>query len=166
MPSTYSPDLRIELIANGEQSGTWGQTTNTNLGTLIEDAIAGMAAVTTAVSPYTLTAFNGVADQARCAALQLNTSTGANYIVNVPAVTKLYVVRNVNATWSVTVKTAAGSGIVVPPLRTALLRCDGTNVVEQLDYVAGSFSIGTTLSVGTDLTAAADVRLGSWWEVS
>ncbi len=41
MPSTYSPDLRIELIANGEQSGTWGTTTNTNLGTLIEDAIAG-----------------------------------------------------------------------------------------------------------------------------
>ena len=39
MSSTYSPNLRLELIANGEQSGTWGNTTNTNLGTLLEQAI-------------------------------------------------------------------------------------------------------------------------------
>jgi hypothetical protein len=120
-----------------------------------------MASVTTATSPYALTALDGVADQARCAALQLNTSTGANYVVNVPAVTKLYVVENVNATWSVEVKTASGTGITVPPLKTVLLRCDGTNVVEQLDYVAGSFSIGTALAVSTDLTVGGDTTFGN-----
>lgn len=147
MPSTYSTDLRIELIATGEQSGTWGTTTNNNLGTLIEDAIAGMASVTTIISPYTLTALNGAADQSRCAALQLQTTTGANFIVVVPTVTKLYVVKNVDTMYSVTVKTAAGAGVVVPPLKTALLRCDGVNVVEQLDYVAGGFSVGGNLAV-------------------
>ena len=146
MPSTYSTDLRIELIANGEQSGTWGTTTNINLGTIIEDAISGRASVTTATSPYTLTAINGAVDEARCAALELNTSTGANYTVIVPTVTKLYVVDNLNANHSATVKTASGSGVVVPPLKTVLLRCDGTNVVEQLDYVAGNFSVGGTAS--------------------
>ena len=146
MPSSYSTDLRIELIATGEQSGTWGTTTNNNLGTLIEDAIAGMASVTTVTSPYTLTAINGAADQARCSALQLQTTTGANFIVVVPTVTKLYVVKNVDSTYSVTVKTAAGAGVVVPPNKTALLRCDGVNVVEQLDYVAGNFSVGGTAS--------------------
>ena len=161
MPSTYSPDLRIELIANGEQSGTWGGTTNNNLGTLIEDAIAGMVSFTTGISPYTLTALNGTADQARCAALELDTSTGANYVVNVPAVTKLYVVKNVNATWSLTVKTASGSGVVVPPLRTALLRCDGTNVVEQLDYVAGNLSVGGGLAVSGTSSFTGNTTLAS-----
>jgi hypothetical protein len=161
MPSTYSPDLRIELIANGEQSGTWGGTTNNNLGTLIEDAIAGRAAVTTGVSPYTLTALNGVADEARCAALELNTSTGANYVVIVPAVTKLYVVENVNGTYSAEVKTASGSGVVVPPLKTVLLRCDGTNVVEQLDQVVGSFGVGGDLNVSGGLSLSGNAALTS-----
>ena len=147
MPSTYSPDLRIELIANGEQSGTWGTTTNNNLGTLIEDAIAGLTSVTTNISPYTLTAINGAADQSRAAALQLDTSTGANYVVIVPTVTKLYVVKNVNSTYSVEVKTASGTCVIVPGNKSVLLRCDGTNVVEQLDYVVGNFSIGGSSSV-------------------
>ena len=167
MPSTYSPDLRIELIANGEQSGTWGQTTNNNLGTLIEDAIAGKTSVTTIISPYTLTAINGAADESRAAALELNTSTGANYVVIVPTVTKLYVVDNVNATWSVEVKTASGTGITVPPSKTMLLRCDGTNVVEQIDYVVSNFgvggnlAVGAALSVGTDLTVGGDTTFGN-----
>lgn len=156
MPSSYSPDLRIELIANGEQSGTWGATTNTNLGTLIEDAIAGKASVTTGISPYTLTAINGAADEARCAALELNTSTGANYTVIVPTVTKLYVVDNLNTTYSATVKTASGSGVVVPPTKTVLLRCDGTNVIEQLDQVVGSFGVGGSLSVGSNLSVTGN----------
>lgn len=162
MPSQYSTDLRIELIQTGEQSGTWGTTTNNNLGTLIEDAIAGMASVTTNISPYTLTAINGAADQARCAALQLQTTTGANFIVVVPTVTKLYVVKNVDTTYSVTVKTAAGSGVIVPPLKTALLRCDGTNVVEQLNHVVDNFSLGGTLSVAgiTTLTGAVSAPAG------
>lgn len=162
MPSSYSPDLRIELIATGEQSGTWGTTTNNNLGTLIEDAISGMTSVTTVTSPYTLTAINGAADEARAAALQLQTTTGANFIVVVPTVTKLYVVKNVDSTYSVTIKTASGSGVVVPAGKTALLRCDGTNVVEQLNHVVGNFSLGGTLNVtGTStLTGAVSAPAG------
>jgi hypothetical protein len=155
MPSSFSTDLRIELIQTGEQSGTWGTTTNTNLGTIIEDAISGMAAITTIISPYTLTTVNGAADQARCAALQLATTTGANFIVVVPTVTKLYVVKNVDTTYSVTVKTASGSGVVVPVGRTALLRCDGVNVVEQLDYIAGGLTLGTSLGVSSGGTGRA-----------
>ena len=54
MPSTYS-DLKIELIATGEQTGTWGDTTNTNLGTALEEAITGSADVTFASNDITLT---------------------------------------------------------------------------------------------------------------
>ena len=154
MPSSYSPDLRIELIANGEQSGTWGTTTNNNLGTLIEDAISGAAAVSVTSSSQALTALNGAADQARCAALVLTTTTGAPFNVFVPPVSKLYAVRN-NSGYAATFycstvlgnTTAAGSGVSVPTGRSALLRSDGTNVADQLTYVTDSFGIGGTLIV-------------------
>ena len=166
MPSTYSPDLRIELIANGEQSGTWGSTTNTNLGTLIEDAIAGAASVTTASASQALTAANGSADQARCAAVILDTSSGGNYNVYVPPVTKLYVVKNTNGSFTATVyastvlgnTTAAGAGVTIPAGKSVLLRVDTTNsptinVVEQLDYVVGNFGVGGNTTLTGNLAA-------------
>jgi microcystin-dependent protein len=155
MPSTYSPDLRIELIANGEQSGTWGSTTNTNLGTLIEDAISGAVSVTTGNTNQALLALNGTADQARCAAVILNTSSGGNYNVYVPPVTKLYVIQNASGSHTATIycstvlgnTTAAGTGVAVPVGKSVLLRSDGTNIVEQLNHVVGAFGVGGALAV-------------------
>jgi microcystin-dependent protein len=157
MPSTYSTDLRIELIANGEQSGTWGSTTNSNLGTIIEDAIAGLASVSVTTANQALTALNGAADEARCAAVSLSTTTLANFAVYVPPVTKLYVVRNTDSTYTATVycstvignTTAAGTGVAIPPGKSVLLRSDGTNIIEQLNYIAGGFEVnGTTTFTG------------------
>ena len=65
MPSTYSTSLRIELIGAGEQVGTWNSTTNNNLGTLIEQSIAGVQPITMLDANYTLTNYNGVSDEAR-----------------------------------------------------------------------------------------------------
>ena len=64
MPSTYSPSLKLELIGNGEQAGVWGTTTNTNLGTLLEQAITGVLPITL-TGDVTLTDYNGLPDQAR-----------------------------------------------------------------------------------------------------
>ena len=170
MPSTYSPDLRIELIANGEQSGTWGTTTNNNLGTLIEDAIAGKATVTTSAQNQALTAYNGVQDEARCAAVILDTLYAGNYNVYVPPVPKLYVVKNASGSYTATIycstvlgnTTAAGTGIDIPPGKTVLLRSDGTNVVEQFNYIAGSFTLNgvstiNSATLGSTQTAAISV---------
>lgn len=164
MPSTYSPDLRIELIANGEQSGTWGTTTNSNLGTLIEDAIAGRASVAVTSADQALTASNGAADQARCAAIDLSIGawgSPSNFNVYVPPVTKLYVVRNTDSTYTATVycstiignTTAAGSGVTIPAGKTALVRSDGTNIFAQVDYL-GSLSLGAALPVASGGTGA------------
>jgi hypothetical protein len=65
MASTFSPSLRIELIGDGDQSGIWGQTTNSNLGTFIEQAITGVVTITMLDANYTMTNFNGVSDEAR-----------------------------------------------------------------------------------------------------
>ena len=156
MPSTYSPDLRIELIANGEQSGTWGATTNSNLGTLIEDSISGLASVSVTTANQALTALNGTADQARNAAVNLTTTTVANFAVYVPPSPKLYNIRNSSA-YVVTIFcstilnniTAAGTGVAIPAGKSVLVRSDGVNVVEQLNHVVGNMSVGGATTSGS-----------------
>lgn len=159
MSSTYSPDLRIELIANGEQSGYWGTTTNNNLGTLIEQAIAGVTVKTTTITPYTLTTGNGTVDEARSSVLVLNTtasvpSTDAYYTVLIPAVAKGYVVRNNSATYSARIATAT-TGVVaadIPPLSVAQVYCNNTDVSASNTCAIGNFKIVGSLTVGTSAT--------------
>lgn len=154
MPSTYSPDLRIELIANGEKTGTWGAITNDNLGTVIEDAISGLASISVTSANQALIALNGAVDQARCAAVALvSVTTGTAFNVYVPPVTKLYVFINLTGQTATVYcstitnnTTAAGTGVAIPTGKSVLLRSDGTNVVEQLNHITGNLSIGGTAS--------------------
>lgn len=167
MPSTYSPDLRLELIANGEQDATWGTTTNLNLGTLIEQAIAGVASVSTSSAAQALTVQNGASDQSRCAVLSLSTLGGANYAVYVPPVPKLYVVKNSDTTYNLTLyvstiagnTTAAGSGVTLAPGKSALLRSDGTNIIDQINYVSGGFNVGGSFGAAGAATFGSTVTL-------
>jgi hypothetical protein len=94
MASTYSP-LKIELITTGEQSATWGTTTNINLGTAIEEAIVGSADVTfsSANVTLTLTDTNGT-QAARNLRLRLTGTTGGARNLIVPAIEKFYIVQN------------------------------------------------------------------------
>lgn len=179
MPSTYSPDLRIELMANGGNSGTWGTITNTNLGTVLEDAISGVANVVvtdTSNSPsrQALTVQDGAADQARCAVVSLTTTAARNMYVFVPPVTKTYVFVNESAyiatIYASTVAgntTIAGTGVEIPAGGSVLLRCTGANIVEQLNTIAGNLTVkGTFTSVGSptidaNLNVTGSTFLGS-----
>ena len=142
MSSTYSPDLRIELIGTGDQAGVWGATTNTNLGTLLENAIAGYTSVSISAASQALTVANGAEDQARYAALALTTVTGANFAVYIPPSSKLYVFYNTSS-YTATIycstvagnTTAAGTGIALPAGKKMALWTDGTNVYQQTDYL-------------------------------
>jgi hypothetical protein len=113
MASTFSPLLKIELIGIGDQNNTWGTTTNTNLGTLIEDAIAGSAAVDVTSANVTLTNFDGSADQARCAALRITGTPGVSRNVIAPARSKIYVVAN-GSDAAIVLKTSTSTGLTVP----------------------------------------------------
>ena len=94
MPSTYSPNLRIELIASGEQANTWGITTNNNLGTLIEQSIAGLVTVDVTGSDVTLTALDGASDQSRNMILSVTGTPGTARYIYAPTVSKVYVIRS------------------------------------------------------------------------
>ncbi len=159
MPSTYSPNLRIELIANGEQSGTWGTTTNVNLGTLIEDAIAGYVSVSVTSANQALTALDGAADQSRNMVLNLTTTTSANFNVYIPPAEKFYVVRNDSA-YNATIfcstvlgnTTAAGLGVTVLANSTTIIFSDGTNVRVAIDSFSGSSLVAANLTVNGNTT--------------
>jgi hypothetical protein len=127
MPSTYSPNLRIELIASGEQANTWGNTTNKNLGTLIEDAIAGSATVNVTAGDVTLTALDGAADQSRNMILLVTGTPGVARTITAPAVSKVYVVNNASNANVYIESTLAGDSILIPAGLTIPVFCDGTD---------------------------------------
>lgn len=131
MASTFTTLLRLEKQGIGENDDTWGSKLNT-LADLIEHAIAGRVVITLSSSNVTLTTNNGASDQARYMALAFDGTLSANVNIIVPDKSKVYVVtNNCTGAFTVTVKTNAGTGIVIPQGGApALLFCDATNVLQ------------------------------------
>jgi len=161
MASTYS-DLKLELIGTGEQSGQWGNTTNTNLGTAIEEAIVGSADVTFSSSDVTLTLTNTNASQtARHVRLNLTgTSGGARNLIlgSGCQIDKPYIINNGLAD-TVTVKNTTGTGIAVPAGRTMWVFNNGVNVVEVMNHFA-TLTLGSPLVVGSGGTGITSFGTG------
>lgn len=162
MASTYSPTLRLELIGTGEQSGLWGDTTNTNLGALIEQAITGVESIPMLDANYTLTALNGSVDEARNAVLIFTSGIAltATRDVIIPNVEKIYIVKNsTTGGQNLVVKTSGGAGYTVPNGQTVSLYCDGTDCHPVITTLSSPALTGTptapTAAYGTNTTQIA-----------
>ena len=154
MASTYSTNLKLELIGTGEQAGTWGVTTNTNLGTALEQSIVGKADVAMSSTTVTLTLTNSNAAQdARAIYLNLTGSPGGAAVLEVPAVEKPYIVKN-GSDQQVTIKVSGQTGVPIPTLKTALVYNNGTDVVTAVDFIP---AVETAALVAT----TADINGGS-----
>ena len=159
--STYSPSLRIELITTGDQAGTWGNTTNTNLGTLVESSIAGYVSVSVTSANQAFTALNGAADEARNQTIALTTTTAANFAVYAPPAEKTYVIYNASA-YTATIynstvlgnTTAAGAGVAIPAGKTMTVWTEGTNFAPQNTHLSGT-PTAPTAAYGTNTTQLA-----------
>ncbi len=145
MASTYSTNLALELIGTGDQTGTWGTTTNTNLGTLLEQAISGYQTQACTGGTDTITIPNGASGVARNMYLEL-TGTGGGTLV-VPANKKLYLVYN-NTSSAITVKVSGQTGVSVPAAVKIFLVSNGTDVVNAVNYFA-SLTLGSALPVAS-----------------
>lgn len=168
MASTYST-LEVQLMATGENTATWGDVTNINLGTALGEAIAGSVDVTFASGNVTLSlAHTNAAQDARNLRLRCTGTTGGstrNLVI--PSVAgdppaafeKPYIIQN-DCADSVVVKTAAGTGVTVPAGKTMWVYCNGTNVVDVVTHLT-SLTLGTALPVtsgGTGANTAAGAR--------
>ena len=165
MPSTYS-NLKIQLMATGENNTTWGNVTNDNLGVAIEEAIAGSADVTFSSGDVTLTLTNTNATQtARNMRLRCTGTTGGARSLIVPAIEKAYIVQN-DCADAITVKNATGTGIAVPAGRVMWVYNDATNVVAATTHLTSltlasplpiaSGGSGTNVATGTNNLVLSD----------
>ena len=162
MASTYS-SLKIQLMATGENSGTWGNVTNVNLGTALEEAIVGSADVTFSSGTVTLTLTDTNSSQtARNLRLNLTGTSGGAQNLIVPAIEKVYIVNNGCAD-AITVKNSTGTGIAVPAGKTMYLYNNGTNVVDAITHLS-SLTLGSALPIasgGTGSTSTTYANLQS-----
>ena len=132
MASSYSTDLKLELMVTGENSGTWGDKTNTNLN-LVQQAIAGYEAIDVASSDVALAMTNATISNARNAVLKLTGTLAGTRVVTVPdGIEKTYIVvdgttRSGN---SLTFKTVSGTGVTLVEGKTHVIYVDGTNAVD------------------------------------
>jgi hypothetical protein len=169
--SSYSPSLRIQLITTGDQAGVWGTTTNTNLGTLIESAIAGYTSVSITSTNQALTALDGIADQSRNQTIALTTSLAVTSAFNVyaPPAEKTYVIYNAspyaatiyNSTaLNGTTPAPGGTTVTIPAGKTMTVWSDGTNFAFQNTQLVGDVTGNATSA--TSASSANSLATTNW----
>ena len=156
MSSTYTTSLTLTQIGNGEQSGTWGTTTNTNW-QLIEDSVAGVAQVTVSGSTgATLSVANGTTDQSRNAVIVVTGSISTSVAIVAPLVKKVYIISNqTSGGFAITIGATTGSTVSIANGLTTLVYCDGTNFFSGITgFTGGNLSITGTISATGTITGA------------
>ena len=136
MASSYSTNLKLELITTGEKSGTWGTITNTNLQQL-EQAVSGYISIDVAASDIALALSNGAVSNGKNFYVKLTGTLAANRTVTFPdSSERVFIIEDstarTNNSYTLTVKTVSGNGIVIPVGSKSLLYSDGTNVNKGL----------------------------------
>lgn len=164
MPSTYS-SLKIELIGTGEQAGTWGNSTNVNLGTAIEEAIVGRANANFASDAnLTLTLTDTNASQvARNFVLNVTSgvSLSATRDLILPAIEKPYIIEN-NTTGGQSIRAIVASGsVTIPNGKTAFVYNDGTDVKSAFTYVVSPTFNEFTSTGDATFSGTGQVKLPS-----
>ena len=163
MASTYSTDLKLELMATGENAGTWGTKTNTNL-ELVQQAIAGFQAIDVASSDVTLVMSNASISNARNMVLKFTGTLTANRQVLLPnSIEKFYIVQDAttHGAYTLTFKTVSGTGFTLDEGKIHAAFSDGTNITEvALNTLGGELTAGsvTATQLGTDSVITAKIQ--------
>jgi hypothetical protein len=162
MASTYSTDLKLELMATGENAGTWGTKTNTNLN-LIQQAIAGFQAIDVAAADVTLVMTDASISNARNMVLKFTGTLTANRIVNLPdSIEKFYILQDstTHSTFTLTFKTVSGTGFTLDEGKIHAAFSDGTNVTEvALNTLGGELSAGSVTATQLATNSVTTIKI-------
>ena len=156
MASTYTVNSGIELIANGEQSGTWGSTTNTNL-QIIDRLTNGVGNITLSGTTHTLTTTDGSLSDGQYKVLVFGGSpSGTNTVTVSPNdQDKLFFVKN-NSGQSVIISQGSGANVTVPNGESAVIYCDGAGAGAAVVNLSATFDLTTFLESANNLSDVAN----------
>jgi len=157
MATIYSSDLKLSIMATGENAGTWGQITNTNL-YIIQQAIAGYQSLAVnATTGLSLTFTDGAVSTGKNAVINLTGTLSGNVNVTVPdSIEKTYFVNNqvTQGVYTLTFKTSSGTGIKLAQGNRYTLYADGTNVnLIQMQQIWRTVSSAATVQPGSAILA-------------
>jgi hypothetical protein len=165
MPSTYSPSLKIQLIAVGDETNQWGSITNTNFQYALEEGITGYADATFPVDAnYAWGAgyvnSNGAQEQRNLVIRVLGTISATREFI-VPTIEKQYIIfNNTVGGQAILVKTSGGTGVTIPNGVRMHVFVDGVDVVQMDNYdvtrTIGSLTLTTALPIASGGTGAAN----------
>jgi hypothetical protein len=160
MASSYSSDLKLELMVTGEDSGTWGDKTNQNW-QLIQQAVTGYQAVSILATNTTLAMTNATISNARNMVLEFTGSLSANSTVYLPSgIEKMYFVKDstTHGAYTLTFKVASGTGFDLTSGKTYGAYSDGTNMTSiDLNSLGGTMTIDQVLTYGSTTTKSLTV---------
>jgi len=153
MASTYTA-AGIELIAQGEQAGAWGDTTNTNWA-LVEEMIGGVVSVALTTTSETLTTSDGASSDGRHAVIVFTGSPGGTCTVTVSPndMQKVYFIVN-NSDETVTLSQGSGANVNVAASKTKIVYCDGAGAGAAVTDISSGFDATTLAELGVTASAA------------
>ena len=156
MASTFSTDLKLELMATGENAGTWGDKTNTNLN-LIQQSVAGYQEINVASGDVTLTMDDAAISNARNMTLKFTGTLAANRTVNFPTgIEKFFNVIDGtdHANFTLTFKVTSQTGFKLCEGHSYICHADGTDIVKDLEFKKWrAISANETVQAGAQILA-------------
>jgi len=162
MASTYSNDLKLELVATGEKAGLWGSITNTNLQILQQAASGFLSLAMTGNADITVPLTDGAVSNGKNLYFKLTGTLARNQTLIMPAGSeRVFIIEDAtartNTKFTLSVKTAGGTAIPVPIKAIMLLKSDGTNTTKAITQ-KGYFTI-TSSAITTYIAVAGDQLL-------
>ena len=160
--ATYVNDLRLKEIATGDESGTWGTSTNTNLELIAEAFSFGTEAITTNADTHTTTIADGSTDPGRSLYLKYTGTLDSACTITIGpnTVSKLWFIENgTSGSQNIIISQGSGASITIPPGDTKAIYSDGAGSGAAMVDAFASLSV-VDLKVQDDLTVTDDMTVG------
>ena len=167
MASTYGNDLRLEEIGDGEQSGTWGATTNTNLELIAEALSFGTEAITTNADTHTTTIADGATDPGRSLYLKYTGTLDSTCTITIApnSISKTWYIENgTSGSQSIIISQGSGANVTIPTGQTKIVYSDGAGSGAAMAEIGTlgvtNLNVSGDITVGDDLTVTDDAAIG------
>ena len=162
MASVYTNDLRLEEIGSGEQSGTWGDTTNTNLELIAEGFSFGTEAITTNADTHTSTVADGATDPARSMYIKYTGTLDSTCTITIApnTLSRMHFIENgTSGSQDIIISQGSGASVTIPNGQTKIVYLDGAGSGAAVTDALASINVGV-INASSDTAAGASAAMG------